>query len=277
MAGTSRFQATEAPSALRTISGRPNGSSGAAEEALFLLAIALSGEECAQLGSTEQLNWIAQAEALGAPLVIRVGEGYLELYSTGHARVLAFRPALLFLARRIQEKPALRAARTFTKCHSGAARHLLRHIARLEVELPPGQTLNELDIATPTIVASAALPPVLAELLRAAVDVERRVSEETTFLEATSTHWMLEVEALSATRIVEEALVAWQVLQGVDLEREPAAVACVAELNRVRPGQRTSSFPEEPASGVHRKVSFFAAPSSNAPLLRSLSTGRRGQ
>jgi hypothetical protein len=240
---------------------------GPAEEALHLLTIALRPNEIAThspLLVGDQLDWVARAEDDGASLVTLVSAECIELYSAEPSPTVAFRPALQALAKRVRRRPELGRARCASVSGPAAAFQFLRRTAQLQVA-HPGEQAQSVRVANPRVVASGHLSASVAALLRAGADVRRRLREETSFLEPTSSALLLEVEALSAARIVEEALVAWQVLRSVDLgDARPPVGFIVGSKRTCSPG---GCFPDETPSGIRPKaVRLSARPGEPASI-----------
>lgn len=187
-----------------------------AEGAVHLLIIALphapgGSREALVFPREEQMAWLERAAQRGSSLVALLTERSIELYSTESDRTKAFRPVLESLAARMKSVPVLAKARTVTKSGVDAARHLLRRASGLGGELLDDQRLiSQLHTATALSASSAALGSNLGSLFRAAVSVGRRVRQETALGDPNATTALREVEQLSAERIMEEELAAWQ-------------------------------------------------------------------
>jgi hypothetical protein len=221
----------------------------------------------------DQLDWLKGAAERGASLVALLTDDGIELYSTERNRRLAFRAVLTSLESRVKELPVLAKARTIAKSGADAARHLLGRAsgrsANLEGDL---RFTTQLHTATALSAYSAALGPELGSLFRAAVTVSRRVRKETSLGDPSATGALRELERMSAERIVEEELAAWQA-QEAELSRLVEQVEFNEPPTRVEAplSARVSSmtglksllvgFLDEPGSAVRAKIDTALASS----------------
>jgi hypothetical protein len=224
------------------------------------------GRDALVLSRDEQLAWLKGAAERGASLVVLVTDDAIELYSTERDRKLAFRAALQGLAARVKDLPGLAKARTVAKYGADAARHLMRRAGGRSLDLKGAlRFVTQLHAATALSAYSAALGANVGALFRAAVTVSRRVRKETALGDASATGALRELERLSADRIVEEELAAWQA-QEVEFSRGfehaeiaeprprtsvpvPAGVSSIGGFRALLAG-----FADEPGSMVRAKL-----------------------
>jgi hypothetical protein len=241
----------------------PGTKSGPSDETVHLLIIDLpqmpsAGREAFAFPREEQLAWLARAAQRGTSLVALLTDRSIELYSTESDRTQAFRAVLESLAARMKSVPVLAKARTVTKSGSLAARHLLRRAGGLGSEvLGDSRFVTQLHAATALSTFSNALGPNLGSLFRAATTVGRRVRQETAMGDPNATLALREVEQLSAERIMEEELAAWQT-QEAEITRvvERAEIhEAIAEANF----QAAEACVPEEQSGIRRVLVDHAA------------------
>lgn len=218
-----------------------------------------AGREALAFPREEQLGWLSRAAQRGTSLVALLTDRSIELYSTESDRSQAFRPVLESLSARMKTVPVLAKARTVTKSGTLAARHLLRRAGGLGSEvLGDARFVTQLHAATALSTFSNALGSNLGSLFRAATTVGRRVRHETALGDPTATLALREVEQLSAERIMEEELAAWQT-QEAEITRvvEQAEIyEAIAEANFQA---AEACIPELEQSGIRRVLSGHAA------------------
>jgi hypothetical protein len=212
-----RVSPTRSPSKARLL---------AAGEEVHLLVIQLTQVNRAVLKimEGERRRWLAEVGAQGASLMVVASEDSLELYSTERDRAKAFRPVLRSLDACVRIAPEIGATRTLSKPGTSAARHLLRRSAGLDSsEVDRCQVMAGLHAAASQAAAAKALDRTLAALVRTAAKVTQRVREETRMGDPATPPELLELETLSAERIAEEELAAWQAGQAERCRAEEQA------------------------------------------------------
>lgn len=211
-----------------------------------------AGREELAFQRDEQLAWLARAAQRGTSLVALLSDRSIELYSTESDRTQAFRPVLESLAARMKRMPALAKARTVTKSGTVAARHLLRRAGGLGADvLGDPRFVTQLHAATALSTFSNALGPNLGSLFRAATNVGRRVRHETALGDPNATLALREVEQLSAERIMEEELAAWQT-QEAEITRVVERAELFEAIAEVNFEAAEALIPELEQSGIRR-------------------------
>lgn len=211
-----------------------------------------AGREELAFQRDEQLAWLARAAQRGTSLVALITDRSIELYSTESDRTQAFRPVLESLAARMKRMPALAKARTVTKSGTVAARHLLRRAGGLGGDvLGDPRFVTQLHAATALSTFSNALGPNLGSLFRAATNVGRRVRHETAMGDPTATLALREVEQLSAERIMEEELAAWQT-QEAEITRVVERAELLEAIADANFEAAEARLPEFEQSGIRR-------------------------
>jgi hypothetical protein len=275
------------PSSAALVSEVPPSIAPPAEETVYLLTIELPASDRENrlcFSRREQAAWCAEAGARGASLVVLLSDDRIELYSTERDRTSAFRPVLKALAAAARKHPELRRARTVSKSGTLAALHLLRHAAGLEGEaLGDPRFVAELHMATATAGASLALGPSLGSLFRASANAHRRIRQETALGDPAADPTLRELERLSAERIVEEELLAWQAqeaeidravaharsFRAVEVANSGAIVDAEAEHTGIRLNEALSHFGDEAPSAVWIRLSRMPGALSKRPLASS--------
>jgi glutamyl-tRNA reductase len=229
-------------------------------DSLHLLSIDLGSAPSSlravlELGRDDIAHWLKRAQAAGAPLAIVRGPDSVDLYSSEAGRRAAFKPfleSLWSLARNLEGFDKIKTREAYG--HS-VVRHLLRQAAGLE------STEHGLSYAGCIAEASAhaalhgTLSPALIELFQLASTTADRSETETEIAAPFSTRASRQIEALSAERIVEEELTAFQVAAANDQ---------AARSSMPAPGSTNYSGygADEPGSCVRLRV----APFSLAPV-----------
>jgi hypothetical protein len=228
-------------------------------DSLHLLSIDLGSAPSSlravlELGPDDVAHWLKRAQAAGAPLAIVRGPDSVDLYSSEAGRRAAFKPfleSLWSLARNLEGFDKIKTREAYG--HS-VVRHMLRQAAGLE------STEHGLSYAGCIAEASAqaalhgTLSTALIDLFQLASTTADRSETETEISAPFSTRASRQIEALSAERIMEEELTAFQVAASNDQ----------AARSSVPPGSTTySSYgADEPGSCVRMRV----APFSLAPV-----------
>lgn len=159
----------------------------------------------------QQTDLLCELAEREVPLVFVVGHHSLDLFSTSHNHVRAFRPVLSLLSERIVAKESQSAVPAGVARGGDAARYLLRRLVPLQ-----GTSADARDFgrAVQTAVALAKVCGTydgeLSELFQMAERAAERVRAETRLSYADVTRDELELETLDAERIVEEELLSWQ-------------------------------------------------------------------
>lgn len=251
-------------------SGPSPASLRAAAERIHVLSVdwhSLRGAASTGLcvSTDEQRTWLTLAAREGASLVVMSTDERLELFSTERDRKRAFRAVMESLAACVKERPELGKARTVTRMGGDAVRHLFARVAGIE---PSGTRpfVAHMHAASTASSAMAALGPTLASLFRNAANVGRRVRLEALISDPLQS--LDDLEALSAERIVEEELAAWQTQ-----EAELCRAEDFAEQFSIEPdGEETRDsrvfMGDEPGSHVRIRVGDFIAPDTLPASLR---------
>jgi hypothetical protein len=155
----------------------------------------------------ESAAWSSLAGRSGASLVVMLSEDAIELWSTAHDRERAFRGVMESLLSRVQVRHELGRSRTVERRGSEAARSLFLRAAGM-ARGGGRPFLARMHRATATASAHATLGPTLASVFRTASNVSLRVRLEATT--PSSPFTLSDLECLTAERIVEEELAAWQ-------------------------------------------------------------------
>lgn len=243
--------------AVPLLSDAPGANVEPTNETVHLLIIDLprtpsAGREALAFPRDEQLAWLARAAQRGTSLVALLTDRSIELYSTESDRTQAFRPVLESLATRMKSVPVLGKARTVTKSGANAARHLLRRAGGLSSEVLGDQRfVTQLHAATALSTFSSALGPNLGSLFRAATNVGRRVRQETALGDPNATLALREVDQLSAERIVEEEVTAWQT-QEAEITRVVTRAEIYSAIADANFEAAEASLPEVEQSGIRR-------------------------
>jgi len=256
-------------SSVPAVNGSPSGAAARqqvlADEAIQALVLDYSGlPKSVRFGFAfsreEQLAWLRAAAAEGVSLVVVCEATRISMYSTQGECRRAFRAVLQTLATRRATIAALGSLAVVDKTELLAARHLLERASGLEGDGEFSATAGAaIQTAASLAASSTALGPTLSALFRAAGNVTRRIRLETELGTAQSSPAWLSIEGLSAARIVEEELAAWQAQEAEALRAKAEVRAAeVAELGYAQ---------EEPASLTRLRASLRA---QNSDRERSL-------
>lgn len=230
-------------------------------ESLHLLSIDLGSAPSSlravlELGRDDVAHWLKRAKAAGAPLAIVRGPDCVDLYSSAEGRRAAFKPfleSLWSLARNLEGFDRIKTREAYG--HS-VVRHLLRQAAGLD-STEHGLSYSGCIAEARTHAALlGTLSPALIDLFQLAASTAGRSETETELSAPYSTRASRQIEALSAERIVEEELTAFQVAAANDQATRSSLPA---------PGSTTySSYTaNEPGSCVRLRVAPFSmAPAS---------------
>lgn len=203
-----------------------------------------------ELGPTDVEHWLLRAGAAGVPLAIVCGPDSIDLYSSEAGRRAAFKPLLESLWSLGRNLEGLERIRTREAAGHAAARHMLRQAAGLESTEHGVSYASAINAACDQASLFGTLSDELRELFGLAQTTADRSETETELSAPHSTRASRQVEALSAERILEEQLVAFQVAA----ESEQAARSSL-------PAPRASLPPytsEEPGSCVRLRISPFS-------------------
>lgn len=203
-----------------------------------------------ELGSDDVEHWLERARAAGAPLAIVCGPDSVDLYSSDAGRRAAFKPLLESLWSLGRNLEGFERIRTREAAGHAAVRHMLRQAAGLESTEHGLSYRTAIQAACTQARRFSTLSGDLSELFSLALSTADRSESETELSAPHSTRASRQIEALSAERIYEEQLIAFQLAAAND-ETARSSV----------PAPRTSLPPyssEEPGSCVRLRVAPFS-------------------
>lgn len=176
------------------------------------------------LGPEDVEHWLECARAADAPLAIVCGPDCVDLYSSEAGRRAAFRPLLESLRSLGSKREGFGRVRTREAVGHAALRHLLRQAAGLASMEHGLSYASAIRAASGQALLFSTLSAELRQLFNWALQTAYRCERETELSAPYSTHASRQVEALSAERIYEEQLVAFQLAaEGDELERSSVA------------------------------------------------------
>lgn len=202
------------------------------------------------LGPNDVQHWLERARAAGAPLAIVCGPDSVDLYSSEAGRRAAFKPLLESLWSLGRNLEGFERVRTREAVGQAAVRHMLRQAAGLESTEHGLSYAGAISAACVQATRYGTLSDELEELFAVARATAVRSESETELGAPSSTRASRQIEALSAERILEEELVAFQ-----------AAVANDQARRSSTPAPRSSLPPystEELGSSVRLRVAPFS-------------------
>lgn len=225
-------------------------------DSLHLLSIDLGSAPSSlravlELGRDDVAHWLKRAQAAGAPLAIVCGPDCVDLYSSEAGRRAAFKPfleSLWSLARNLEGFDRIKTREAYG--HS-VVRHMLRQAAGLESTEHGLSYSGCIAEACSQSSLHGTLSPALIDLFQLASSTADRSESETELSAPYSTRASRQIEALSAERIMEEELMAFQVAAANDQATRSSVPA---------PGSTTYSAytANEPGSCVRLRVSPFS-------------------
>jgi glutamyl-tRNA reductase len=199
-------------------------------------------------------HWLKRAAAASAPLAIVCGPESVDLYSTECGRRAAFKPLLESLWSLGRNLEGVDRVRTTEASGHSVVRHLLRQAAGLESTEHGLSYASCIAEAWELAAEHGTLSDALCELFRLAHTTADRSHTETELGAPSSTRASRQVEALSAERIMEEELMAFQVAAANDV-RASVAPSVVS----TRPSSLLPAYtPSEPGSSVRIRISPFS-------------------
>lgn len=203
-----------------------------------------------ELGPTDVEHWLERARAAGAPLAIVCGPDSVDLYSSDAGRRAAFKPLLESLWSLGRNLEGFERIRTREASGHAAVRHMLRQAAGLESTEHGVSYASAIQAASTQARRFSTLSDDLRELFALALSTADRSESETELSAPHSTRASRQIEALSAERILEEQLVAFQL-----------AAANDETARSSMPAPRPSLLPfssDEPGSCVRLRISPFS-------------------
>jgi hypothetical protein len=249
-------------------------------DTLHLLSIDLSSAPSSlravlELGQDDVEHWLKRARAAGAPLAIVCGPEHVDLYSSEAGRRAAFKPLLesiWSLGRHLEDFQRIKTREAYGHA---AVRHLLRQAAGLESTEHGLSYANCIDAACAQARRLGTLSDGLGELFQVASSTALRSGTETEISAPFSTRASRQLEALSAERIVEEELLAFQVATASIPAPAPAASGDDASTRATLPARARRSFlpgelqpytSSEPSSCVRMRASTAKLPAIKSKL-----------
>lgn len=203
-----------------------------------------------ELGPSDVEHWLLRARAAGVPLAIVCGPDSVDLYSSDAGRRTAFKPFLESLWSLGRNLEGFERVRTREMAGNAAVRHMLRQAAGLESTEHGMSYAGAINAACSHARRFGTLSEELGELFGLAQNTAARSEHETELAAPHSTRASRQIEALTAERILEEELTAFQI----------AAVNDEAARSS-QPAPRTSLPPysaDELGSCVRMRVSPFS-------------------
>jgi glutamyl-tRNA reductase len=213
-----------------------------------------------ELGRDDVEHWLKRAKAADAPLAIVCGPDCVDLYSSEAGRRAAFKPLLESLWSLGRNLHGFEQIKTREAYGHSVVRHLLRQAAGLESTEHGLSYSGCIAEARAQAALLGTLSPALIELFQLASSTADRSETETELSAPYSTRASRQLEALSAERILEEELTAFQVAASNDQARSSVPAA----RGSLPPGSTGYSAytGNEPGSCVRLRV----APFSLAPV-----------
>lgn len=190
-----------------------------------------------ELGGKEVEHWLERAKAAGAPLAIVCGPDSIDLYSSEAGRRAAFKPLLESLWSLGRNLEGFERIRTRVAEGRAAVRHILRQAAGLESTEHGLSYASAIRAACEQALLFSTLSEELAGLFDVALGTADRSETETDLSAPHSTRASRRLEALSAERIVEEQLVAFQLAAETESpSRAPHSVSTLPPYSSEEPG-----------------------------------------
>jgi glutamyl-tRNA reductase len=212
-----------------------------------------------ELGRDDVDHWLQRAHALGVPLAIVCGPDRVDLYSTEAGRRAAFKPLLESLWALGRNHEGFERIRTREACGHAVVRHMLRQAAGLESTEHGLSYTGCIAEACARAVRHGTLSEALRELFQLASSTADRSEAETELAAPYSTRASRQIEAMSAERIMEEELMAFQIAAAND---QPARSSVPAPRASLAPTDNSGSLPpysnSEPGSCVRMRVAPFS-------------------
>lgn len=197
-------------------------------------------------------HWVRRARMAGAPLAIVCGPDSVDLYSSDAGRRAAFKPLLQSLWSLGRNLDGFDRIRTREAYGHAVVRHLLRQAAGLESTEHGLSYSGCIAKARAQAARFGTLSDALSDLFELASTTAERSETETGVSAATSTRASRQLEALSAERIMEEQLLAYQAASERAFRSTFPAPAASS-----RPPSRSSYAADEPDTGVRLRVTPF--------------------
>lgn len=215
-----------------------------------------------ELGPNDVQHWLERARKAGVPLAIVCGPDTVDLYSSDAGRRAAFKPLLESLWSLGRNLEGFERVRTREASGHAAVRHMLRQAAGLESTEHGVSYAGAISAACLQAKRFGTSSEELEELFGLARATAVRSESETELGAPNSTRASRQIEALSAERILEEELVAFQAAAANDQSGRSSAPA-------PRP-----SLPPYSAEELGSSVRLRVAPFSLLPLPARRSNGR---
>jgi hypothetical protein len=215
-----------------------------------------------ELGRDDVSHWLQRAKAAGAPLAIVCGPDCVDLYSSEAGRRAAFKPLLESLWSLGRNLEGFEHIRTREAYGHAVVRHLLRQAAGLDSTEHGLSYSGCIAQACAQAVGFGTLSAALRELFQLASSTADRSEAETELSAPYSTRASRQIEALSAERIVEEELTAFQVAAANDESARSSSTMPAARNSVPAAADRASILPkygsDEPGSCVRLRVAPFS-------------------
>lgn len=231
----------------------------ATTESLHLLSIDLGSAPSSLRAALEfcqedVAHWLKRAATAGAPLAIVCGPESVDLYSTESGRRAAFKPLLESLWSLSRNLEGVDRVRTTEASGHEVVRHLLRQAAGLASTEPGLSYAGCIAEAWDLAAQHGTLSDALRELFQSAHTTADRSHAETELSAPHSTRASRQVEALSAERIMEEELMAFQVAAANDVRASVAPSVASTRPSSLLPAYSAN----EPGSSVRIRISPFS-------------------
>lgn len=204
-------------------------------------------------------HWLQRAKAAGAPLAIVCGPDCVDLYSTEAGRRAAFKPLLESLWALGRKREGFEGIRTREAYGHAVVRHMLRQAAGLESTEHGLSYSGCIAEACAHAALHGTLSDALRELFQLASSTAERSQAETELSAPYSTRASRQIEAMSAERIMEEELMAFQIAATNDQAARSSLPAPRSSL--AAPADHSSLSPygaNEPGSCMRLRVAPFS-------------------
>jgi hypothetical protein len=231
-------------------------------DSLHLLSIDLGSAPSSlravlELGRDDVGHWLKRAKAAGAPLAIVCGPDSVDLYSSEAGRRAAFKPLLESLWSLGRNLEGFERIKTREAYGHAVVRHMLRQAAGLESTEHGLSYAGCIAEARTQAALHGTLSSALTDLFQLASSTADRSEAETELSAPYSTRASRQIEALSAERIMEEELTAFQIAAAND---QAARSSVPAPRDSMLPASTAYSAytANEPGSCVRLRVAPFS-------------------
>lgn len=209
-----------------------------------------------ELGADDVEHWVRRARMAGAPLAIVCGPESIDLYSSDAGRHAAFKPLLQSLWALGRNLEGFDKIRTREASGHAVVRHLLRQAAGLESTEHGLSYTSCIAKARAQATRFGTMSEALSDLFELARSTADRSEAETELAAVHSTRASRQLEALSAERIMEEQIVAFQAASASEQASRVTVPAPPPKFSS-RPPSRSSYAADEPSTGVRLRVAPF--------------------